>query len=43
MQGNVVLTFFYFDPSVLPLDEEMSITGPRNFEEILILTHLIGI
>ena len=34
--------FRSFDPSHSPMEEEISTTGPTDFEEILILTRQIG-
>ena len=35
--------FRLFDPSDSPMEEEISTTGPTEFEEILILTRQIGL
>ena len=35
--------FRLFDPSDSPVEEEVSRTGPSDFEEILILTSRIGL
>ena len=34
--------FRLFDPSDSPMEEEISTTGPTDFEEILIVTRQIG-